>query len=80
MAAEVVEELERLRAELSAMRVQRAVERARDGWAEVERLRAEVESLRATAEREAASSPNGADRAEAAERALAYDAVLALFK
>lgn len=48
--------------------------------AEVERLRGEVESLRATAEREAASSMNVADRAEAAERALAYDAVLALFR
>lgn len=32
-------EVERLRAELSEMRVQRARERARDGWAEVERLR-----------------------------------------
>lgn len=33
-------EVERLRAELSALRIQRATERARDGWAEVERLRA----------------------------------------
>lgn len=39
-ARRLVAEVERLRAELSEMRVQRARERARDGWAEVERLRA----------------------------------------
>lgn len=46
-AEEVFAELERLRAELSALRIQRATERARDGWAEVERLR---DALRAIAE------------------------------
>ena len=55
--------------------------------AEVERLRerlvateTEVALMCATAEREAASSPNGADRTEAAERALAYGAVLELLR
>lgn len=45
---ELALEVARLRAELSEMRVQRARERARDGWAEAERLRgvlARIEAL-----------------------------------